>query len=390
MDKEKAEKNAYEVVDVGSDATEAEIKKAYRQRSLKTHPDRNPHLKDAARLFHELTQAYELLLDPVRRMALDAKLRIQQARTQRYANYDKKRKDMVEELEEAERAAAAAKSAEAKKKQKYAQEAEQIRDAGRRMVEERQAELRRQQEEVERAEKSAQEELEPPPLGEHDTTVRVKYMLARYPQLTTPGALQTFMSSTFGPVDGDSIVLSMKSPKKKVIAAVPFKTISDAHAAVCASRRVDRGLDEFEITWMIGSEPAVWSWAERMLKSKENEKAQRGAATTTTTTVPTMSAPAGGARDVGDDAPTGFPASIGNNARGGLPKDSGAQSSPATSAQQFSSFPSSFPVLSPPASSTPQFSAPGLDFESAVLMRMRQAERERLEREIREQEASET
>ena len=67
MDKENAEKNAYEVVDVGSDATEADIKKAYRQRSLKTHPDRvrrptsrswsahhlpffraqNPNLKDA-------------------------------------------------------------------------------------------------------------------------------------------------------------------------------------------------------------------------------------------------------------------------------------------------------------------------------------------------------
>jgi DnaJ family protein C protein 17 len=43
----------------------------------------------------------------------------------------------------------------------------------------------------------------------------------------------------------------------------------------------------------------------------------------------------------------------------------------------------------PPPSSAPRFSAPGLDFESAVLMRMRQAERERLEREIREQEASE-
>jgi DnaJ homolog subfamily C member 17 len=238
-------------------------------------------------------------------------------------------------------------------------------------------------------------------------------MLARYPHLTTPGALQTFMSSTFGPVDGDSIVLSMKSPKKKAtagdkpppppkyaIAAVPFKTISDAHAAVCASRRADRGLDEFEITWLDGSEPAVWSWAERMLKSKEKE--QRGA----TTTVPAMPAPAGGARDVGDGAPAVFPANVGNNARGGLPQDSGAQSSPATSNQQFSSFPSSFvrsrilplltllttqkqPGLSPPPSSTPQFSAPGLDFESAVLMRMRQAERERLEREIREQEASE-
>ena len=118
-----------------------------------------------ARLFHELTQAHELLLDPLRRMALDAKLRIQEARKQRYANFDKKRKAMVEELEEAERADREAKSTEAKKKQRYAQEAEHIRDAGRRMVEERQAELRRQQEEAERAEKSAQEELEPPPLG---------------------------------------------------------------------------------------------------------------------------------------------------------------------------------------------------------------------------------
>lgn len=320
-----------------------------------------------ARLFHELTQAYELLLDPLRRMALDAKLRIQEARKQRYANFDKKRKVMLEELEEAERADREAKSSEVKKKQRYAQEAEQIRDAGRRMVEERQAELRRQQEEAERAEKIAQEELEPPPLGaylslyrllyiklisndipgEHDTTVRLKYMLSRYPQLTTPGALQTFMSSTFGPVDGDSIVLSMKSPKKKAtaehkpppppkyaIAAVPFKTISDAHSAVCASRRADRGLDEFEITWMGGSEPAVWSWAERMLKSKEKE--QRGA----TTTVPAMPAPAGGVSDVGGDAPAP-PAA--NNARGGLPQESGAQSSPSPATNpQFSSFPSSF------------------------------------------------
>ncbi|KAF8483487.1 DnaJ-domain-containing protein [Russula ochroleuca] len=387
MGKEDEEKNAYEVVGVGSDATDTDIKKAFRQRSLKTHPDRNPHLKDAARLFHELTQAYELLLDPLRRMALDAKLRIQEARKQRYANFDKKRKAMLEELEEAERADREAKSAEATKKQRYAQEAEQIRDAGRRMVEERQAELRRQREEVEQAEKSAQDELEPPPLGEHDTTVRLKYPLAKYPQLTTPGALHTFMTSTFGPVDGDSIVLSMKPPKKKAsaaaaaaateqkpappkyaIAAVPFKTIADAHAAVCASRRADRGLDEFEISWMGGCEPAVWSWAERMLKLKE----ERGA------TVPATPAPADGARDVGDDAPAS-----------GLSPDSGASSSPATGAQ-FSSFPSSFSGPPPPLSSAPRFSAPGLDFESAVLMRMRQAERERLEREIREQEASET
>ena len=98
-------------------------------------------------------------------MALDAKLRIQEARKQRYSNFDKKRRVMLEELEQAELADKKAKSGEAAKKQKYAQEAEQIRDAGRRMVEERQAELRRQREEAALAESSAQEELDPPPLG---------------------------------------------------------------------------------------------------------------------------------------------------------------------------------------------------------------------------------
>ncbi|KAH9177608.1 DnaJ-domain-containing protein [Lactarius sanguifluus] len=252
---ENDEQNAYEIVGVGSDATDADIKKGFRQRSLKTHPDRNPHLKDAARLFHELTQAYELLLDPLRRMALDAKLRIQEARKHRYANFDKKRKAMLEELEQAEQADKKAKSAEASKRQKYAQETEQIRGSGRRMVEERQAELLRQQKEAELAERSAQEELDPPPLGEHDTTVRLRYPLAQYSHLTTVDSLHAFMTSTFGSVDKDGIVLSMKPPKKAehklpkhATAAVRFGKIADAHAA------------DFDIKWVGGSEPAVWSW----------------------------------------------------------------------------------------------------------------------------------
>ncbi|KAH9042662.1 DnaJ-domain-containing protein [Lactarius pseudohatsudake] len=332
---ENDEQNAYEIVGVGSDATDADIKKGFRQRSLKTHPDRNPHLKDAARLFHELTQAYELLLDPLRRMALDAKLRIQEARKHRYANFDKKRKAMLEELEQAEQADKKAKSAEASKRQKYAQEAEQIRDAGRRMVEERQAELLRQQKEAELAERSAQEELDPPPLGEHDTTVRLRYPLAQYSHLTTVDSLHAFMTSAFGPVDKDNIVLSMKPPRKAehkspkhATAAVRFGKIADAHAAV-----------HFDIKWVGGSEPAVWSWSERMLKLKQERKAP-------------------GEEKDGGGVPT--PSLAGAGANG-----------------------------APQLSSVPQHSVPGIDFESAVLMRMRQAERARLEREILEKEASE-
>jgi DnaJ family protein C protein 17 len=88
------------------------------------------------------------------------------------------------------------------------------------------------------------------------------------------------MTSTFGPVDKDGIVLSIKPPKKAehkppkyATAAVRFGKIADAHAAVCASGRADRGLDHFDIKWVGGTEPAVWSWSERMLKLKEVRKA---------------------------------------------------------------------------------------------------------------------
>jgi len=134
------------------------------------------------------------------------------------------------------------------------------------------------------------------------------------------------MASTFGPVDKDSVILSMKPPKKApqkppkyATAAVPFKTIADAHAAVCASRRADRGLDEFEIGWMGGSEPAVWSWAERMLRAKEKREAQASPAPEVDRT-----------RDAGVDV------------QGGSTQDnSGVRSNP-VSGPQFSSFPSSF------------------------------------------------
>ncbi len=43
-DNQNEEQNAYEIVGVSSDATDADIKKAFRQRSLKTHPDRVCHL----------------------------------------------------------------------------------------------------------------------------------------------------------------------------------------------------------------------------------------------------------------------------------------------------------------------------------------------------------
>ena len=95
-----------------------------------------------ARKFHELNQAYELLLDPLRRLALDAKMRIKQARAERFKSYDNKRKNLVNELEERERAFKIARMEKQKEEVETWQQTEKIKDEGRRLREEKEKELR--------------------------------------------------------------------------------------------------------------------------------------------------------------------------------------------------------------------------------------------------------
>ncbi len=61
----------YEVLGVGREATEEEIKKAYRKIAFQHHPDRNPGDKAAEQKFKEATEAYEVLRDPEKRARYD-------------------------------------------------------------------------------------------------------------------------------------------------------------------------------------------------------------------------------------------------------------------------------------------------------------------------------
>ena len=60
----------YEVLSVKSNATSSEIKRAYRQRSLETHPDRNKD-PDAHEQFIRVGRAFETLKDPAKRASYD-------------------------------------------------------------------------------------------------------------------------------------------------------------------------------------------------------------------------------------------------------------------------------------------------------------------------------
>src|SRR6185295_4629951 len=66
-----SKRDYYEVLGVGRDAPEADLKKAYRRLAMKFHPDRNPNDAEAEGKFKEAKEAYEILSDADKRAAYD-------------------------------------------------------------------------------------------------------------------------------------------------------------------------------------------------------------------------------------------------------------------------------------------------------------------------------
>lgn len=90
------ENEYYEILGVKQDASDAELKKAYRKAALKWHPDKNPDDKEhAEKMFKGVSEAYGVLGDPQKRAYYDqfGKLGLQQV------DIDEVRTNVVEQAE---------------------------------------------------------------------------------------------------------------------------------------------------------------------------------------------------------------------------------------------------------------------------------------------------
>lgn len=66
-----SKRDYYEVLGVGKNASDDEIKKAYRKLAVKYHPDKNPGDKSAEEKFKEISEAHEILSDKQKRARYD-------------------------------------------------------------------------------------------------------------------------------------------------------------------------------------------------------------------------------------------------------------------------------------------------------------------------------
>ncbi|MBL8637929.1 MAG: DnaJ domain-containing protein, partial [Alphaproteobacteria bacterium] len=66
-----SEKDFYKVLGVEKNASDEDIKKAYRKLAMQHHPDRNKGESKAEEKFKEISEAYDVLKDPDKRAAYD-------------------------------------------------------------------------------------------------------------------------------------------------------------------------------------------------------------------------------------------------------------------------------------------------------------------------------
>ncbi|KAK4049016.1 hypothetical protein OIV83_004377 [Microbotryomycetes sp. JL201] len=267
----------YALLEVTDDATLDQIRTAYRKKSLKVHPDRNPNNPEAAAKFHELNQASQILLDPIQRSTFDKLRQARLAHKQRFAALDSKRKAMQEELEQSER--------EWKRKRQEQREQgtelERLKEEGRRLreqarlkstngsamsdkfrndkIDELKEEARRKREAAGAASHDGSGSDDVIELGPLDTTLKLRW--TKTSSVRDKSDLESRIRQLVEPqrIDIDVVLAADKIPKGR--ASVKFSTLSSAVKVLKAVSDEERIRNSnwtgLEAVWAAGKPPAA-------------------------------------------------------------------------------------------------------------------------------------
>ncbi|XP_074853094.1 dnaJ homolog subfamily C member 17 isoform X1 [Carettochelys insculpta] len=140
VDKELLQLDLYALLGIEEKASEKEVKKAYRQKALTCHPDKNPDNPRAEELFHQLSQALAVLTDAAARAAYDKVRKAKKQAAERTQKLDERRKKVKLDLEAREREAQAhvGEEEEVRITRTLEQEIIRLREEGSRQLEEQQ------------------------------------------------------------------------------------------------------------------------------------------------------------------------------------------------------------------------------------------------------------
>ncbi|KAI9766344.1 MAG: hypothetical protein M1840_006608 [Geoglossum simile] len=378
----------YALLSITPETPQAEVRRAYRKTALKYHPDKHPDNPSAIETFHLLQIAYDVLSDPAVKALYDNARNARAAKARQSALFDGERRRMKEDLERREKGLFGG------AKRKWGEEdPEETLEREIRRLQEDGARRRREREEMLRKEKVEEEEdANPDPaeatmpsaeactstgetnVPEIDRTVKI-----RWPRegsigstLTTDSLASLF--SKFGKIENvfllkdKKIRVSKREKKLMATGVVEFRSIVGAHAAVEDAKKQTGDL------WGV-IESVCWAG------NKEPEAVRMG------------SPPVDAAGDLPSSSTLSTPARTASKPPNRFSL-AGLNSTPTTTdsnglkrVPSFTSFASGTSTFNTPSKGSPFGKGVGSpSLEEITLIRLKNAERKRLEEEIRRKE----
>jgi DnaJ homolog subfamily C member 17 len=378
----------YALLSITPETPQAEVRRAYRKTALKYHPDKHPDNPSAIETFHLLQIAYDVLSDPAVKALYDNARNARAAKARQSELFDGERRRMKEDLERREKGSFGSvkrKWGEEDPEEKLEREIRRLQEDGARRRREREEMLRREKLEEEEDANPEPAEATMPSTETHTSTSETnvpeidRTIKVRWPREGSIGSTLTKDSlatlfSKFGKIENvfllkdKKVRVSKREKKLMATGVVEFRSIVGAHAAVEDAKKQTGDL------WGV-IESVCWAG------NKEPEAVRMGSPPVDAAgDLPSSSAPSTPVRTA-SKPPNRF-SFIGLNPTPATTDSNGLKRVPS-----FASFTSSTSTFNTPSKGSPFGKGAGSpSLEEITLIRLKNAERKRLEEEIRRKE----